>query len=724
MKQLAVLPSSALALSLVTALGVASPGCGDGSVTGPIDEGDGASGDPGPSAYVLAFVGTTPVISLPAQSTTLRFRLTQGTTTPVPDATVSFELSGNGGSLNVTSATTDPSGNTSIHFIAGTAAASLELTASADQANPVTIAIEVQIPSTGDINVNVTSTTRIPVSRAEISMFVTSSSTSAYSCPGLYGSTTLPTTPYAFSLTNVPGQHLFSDLATGSVAAVIAYGYTAAGDQVARGCVDNVTVAGGVVTPANVSFTQLPTPMTGDYDALVAFDLGDALPQPYEGYVDTVTTWLGNPAAVITYYILAQVDDFLTITGFLDVPGSSPTRRATLAEILADSNMAHYVTFRTLSAGLDTKLSQDGTVGPTYNATKTVAANVRTMVSAFEMGSRLDFGAQVGVTGKYPIDEMYQAMVFTWQLGCAQGDTGCIRRAISLSETTYSPIHANYDDQVTLASIAGTSERFKALAPPHPIPFSYGAVILVGLSEVAFPSICTGCSSLGDVMGHLINCSGLGSWLSSQLGGIISASAATGFCTTGLSQAATYVTNEAVSLTTVNAAHLESVDPTGGQNGGELYLIDADQNLQPELLRDLRMNVRWADPASSIPPPDVTAPATGKGRRAATDCATDSACAATESCQLIPSYLEVRELETTCKKAVGAVAGRDNCTQNAECRSGTCVRPGNTGTGKCFLACDTPTDCGGATCDPNRTTVSLETTRTGLGNAYGQGCGP
>jgi hypothetical protein len=702
-------------------------GCDGSSVIGPIDgDGGNASGDPGANARLLAFVGTAPVISLPSQNTGLRFRLTQGATTTISDAPITFELTGSGGTINATSVNTDSAGIATIHFIAGSAAASLELTASADQANPVTVSIQIQVPDGGDVNVNVTSAARIPVTRAEISLFVTSSIAGAYTCNGLYAAATLPTTTSAYSLTNVPGQHLFSGLPTGSVAAALVYGYTAAGDKVARGCVEKVIVAGGVAAQANVSLTQLSTSMTGSYDVLVTLDLGDALPQPYEGYVTKVTTWLANPAAVVTYYFLAQVDDALP-TGFLDLPGTST--RATLEQILGD--LGNYSTFSGLSTALDSKLSNDTTVGSSYNAAKTVAADVRTMVSAFDMGSRFAFGTEVGMTGKYPIDEMYEAMVFTWRLGCALGDTGCIRRPIALSETSYSPIHANYQMTVTHAPIAGTTERFKAVAPVHPLPFSYGAVILVGLSEVVFPSVCTtDCTSLGGVMVYLANCPVLGAWLAARVSALtsnfinIDPGDAALYCHDGLDRAAAYIEGEAISLTTVDAAHLESVDPAGGTNGGELFLIDADLNLKPELVRDLKMFVRWVDPTSSIPPPDVTAPVTGKGRFTATDCASDPACAAPESCQLIPSFLEVRRLETTCKKAVGTVAGRASCTASTECRSGTCVRPGGVGVGKCFLACDSSADCGGSTCDPNRTLVSLESTRVGLGNAPGQGCNP
>ena len=43
------------------------------------------------------------------------------------------------------------------------------------------------------------------------------SAAGAFTCNGLYAAATLPTTSYTFSLTNVPGQHLFQGLTTGSL---------------------------------------------------------------------------------------------------------------------------------------------------------------------------------------------------------------------------------------------------------------------------------------------------------------------------------------------------------------------------------------------------------------------------------------------------------------------------------------------------------------------------
>ena len=135
-------------------------------------------------------------------------------------------------------------------------------------------------------------------------------------------------------------------------------------------------------------------------------------------------------------------------------------------------------------------------------------------------------------------------------------------------------------------------------------------------------------------------------------------------------------------------------------------------------MRDAQLYVQWVNPSNAGQTQDLTAPITGHGRQTASGCASDAACGAAQSCQLIPHYLEVRALETTCQRAVGAVAGQAVCSADSQCRSGLCI------SGTCFAACTGASECGGRVCDPNRANVSLEPVRTGLGSAKGRGCMP
>ena len=82
----------------------------------------------------------------------------------------------------------------------------------------------------------------------------------------------------------------------------------------------------------------------------------------------------------------------------------------------------------------------------------------------------------------------------------------------------------------------------------------------------------------------------------------------------------------------------------------------------------------------------------------------------------MPSYLEVRAVETTCLPTVGDAAGGQSCAHDGDCRSGLCAA------GACFMACHDSTQCGSGTCDPHGVSMSLDTVRAGLGSASGPGC--
>jgi hypothetical protein len=670
---------------------------------------------------VLSYGGSSPVTVYYGDSVDLGFTLKTSANAPVPSAPIDFALSGTVGTLAASRVLTDNAGGATARFTAGSADGEATITASAERAASVSVIIRVRVYPTGSIRVAVSSGTRIPVGRADISLYVAAPGI-VPTCAALSAAGTLPATPYTWGLSAVPGSHQFDNLATASNVVAFVTGFNGTGTLIARGCVEGASVAARQTTSVNVVLSQLPSVLAGDYDVLQAVDLGNALPQPYDDYLDIVTRTLAYPAQVVVYYILQQIDANLG-TMFLTVPGT--TRTATLDEVFA--NPASYATWSLVSAGLDTFLA--ARIGQRYSDVKSVAGSIRGLVTAFEVGNHFQLASQSGgPANSYEIEESWRAMVYTWGFGCAQGDTGCARHGLQLANTRYAPINVDYKALTTHEPLAGNppvTERFKVEPEQHDVPLSYGAVILIALEYLVYPRLgCSNCQSLGDFLGSLVNCSAVGTWIANNFG-VVDAQTATQLCTLGVQMAGTAVEDQVIALTVGGTGpHLSSVERAGIGGGGEFYLIDANQDLKTELVKDLKMYVQWHDPNDVPLTLDITAPITGHGREAATHCQTDGDCSSAKSCQLLPSYLEIRELETTCKPVVGTTAGRQSCTQNTQCRSGLCIGAGAGVSGSCFAACTASAQCGGGICDPNRATMSLESVRAGLGSAPGSGCNP
>jgi hypothetical protein len=729
-------------------------GCGDDSGgIGPVDGGgvpfeDGGAGnrDGGPrtdggagqdggatEGRALTFDGTSPVTVYYGQFADLSFTLRTASGAAVQGAAVQFSLSGSGGFLSLSLASTNTSGKVSVRFNAGASDADLTLTASTERAPNATVALRVRVQPLGAVDVRVSAAIppRIALARAGISLYAYAPGATGSSCAALASLATLPPTPFTFMVPAVPGAHLFDSISTGSTLIAFVRGYNATADLVARGCVEGAVVAGGQTTTINVVLGQLPSILAGDYDVLQSINLGAAIPAPYEDYVNTVTRALSDPAGVAVYYALRQVDASLG-THFMDWdPQNTGTQRlATLEEVYA-----HRSTFNTwnyLSAALDAELTRR--LGQTYTDVKTIGGDIRTLVTAFEVGSHLQL-ATATQPNVYHVHESWRAIVFNWRYGCGTNDLGCARRAFQLANTHYAPVNVEYDANTSYAPLGGTSpetERYQVLPDAHHVPFSYGAVILIALSELVFPAIpgCGNCHSLADVFLNLVNCSALGTWISTTVNNylgyqFIDPAQATSFCTSGLTALANRAEEDLLNLT---VGGFDSVfvtkDQPGIGGGGIFYLVDANHDLKTERVQDLQMYVRWQDPANPAFTQDVTAPITGHGRESATHCATDLACGSSQSCQPIPSYLEVRALETTCARAVGATPGRQSCTQNNQCRSGICLGATQSAPGACFAACMLAAHCATGTCDPNRVALDLDGVRNGLGDAMAQGCNP
>ncbi|MBI2375134.1 MAG: hypothetical protein HYV07_14150 [Deltaproteobacteria bacterium] len=684
----------------------------------PLDAGfaDSGASDSGVATRVLAFQGTSPVVLAPTTNQDLRFLLRMSSGTPVSNEVVRFQANGTAGMLNVASAITDASGIAIVRFIGGATAGQSTVTATADGASPVSIVVQVQASPTGGLVVNVTSATRIPVTSAEALVYV---GTTVPTCAQIIGAATPPTATLAASFAALPGSRTFQNQAVGSRVTVYATGTAASGLVVGSGCAEGTVIPSGSNATVNISLTQRPTTFIGEYDVLLHFQLGDALPHPYDTTVGLVADILSYPAGYAIYATLKYADQQLGF-GFVDwtPPGETVERPATYDEV--SSNPTIFNTWREASRLLDDLLVSQ--LGQTYVDITNVGEDVSGIVRDFEVGARWSLEAKT--TSGYQITETWRALVYSWQLGCPNGDLGCSRRPMALegANARYAPAAAVYDVAINLASLPapGETERFEVIPADHEIVFRYGAVILLALNQLVFPNLPGGLAgnSLGAVLGNIVNCADVAVTLANLTG--LTVVPFENLCNAGVAAAAAVVENQLLALDTAGAPGLVGRSEAGLTGGGHFYLLDTDHDLSTELVRDVTVYAQWNDPADPSLTQDVTAPITGAGRRAASNCNTDLDCTGGKVCHAIASYLEVQDVERDCRRKIGSTPGMGACTLDAQCESGLCLRNGASGT--CFEACNGVGSCAAGACRADGAIVDLDTVRSGLGEATTDAC--
>lgn len=686
-------------------------GNGDGTNNGDDDE------NKTPEGRDLVFNGTSPVDVFYGQQQQLAFTLTTRSGVKVSGQNVRFSLQGEGGTLNVQEAATDANGVARVTFTAGNADATVTVRASADNANDVAVTVNVKVNPVGSLRVAVTSQTRIPVTRAELLVY-RGPAQNVPSCDYLDTATTLPTATFTAELPAVPGNRTFTDQPHGQSVTVLASGYNANGDLIGVGCTDGSGIIGGQTTTLSVAIQQLPSVLEGDYDVLLKIDLGQALPEPYESWVETVTGILSDPAGYAVYQAMRYSDLNSGFTTFVTVnDGAGGTRIATWREV--SDNPGTFNMWNSASNYVDTMLANQ--FGSNYTTVTTVGGDIRQAITAFEVGSGFSLSSTASA-GIYRVDERWNDLVFTWRLSCAAGDLGCARRPVQLDDTNYAPVTTTYNALATRAPDENATERFEVVSDPHVFSLRYGAIIMIALNEVIFPSLPGGLASdsLAGVLHNLIDCASVGQAIAGAIG-IGDASMYEGFCGFGLDYAATTIENRVLELEVGGNPELGPKEQTGALGGGVFYLVDADHDLATELVRDLEMQIQWND-AEEGSNEDILAPIEGEGRLAADGCDADAACQAGLFCQPIPHYLKVKKAEQTCLKPVGDALGEEPCNADNECASGICVgdSPGVAGT--CFSACVSDTACGLGTCMDAAAFLPLDSVLQGLGEASLSSC--
>ncbi|MBI4821689.1 MAG: hypothetical protein HY791_35840 [Deltaproteobacteria bacterium] len=665
---------------------------------------------------ILRFEGTSPVLLAPSGSADLRFSLRMTSGTAVANQVIRFNATGTAGNLNVATVTTDAGGFGTVRFVAGAAAGQSTVTANADGAAAISVTVRVDANPSAGLVLNVSSTTRIPVAASEALVYL---GATVPTCAQLAAATTLPTATMGATFTALPGSRTFPNQPIGSRVTVYATGTSAPGFVVGMACVEGTIIPTSGNATVNLVLTQAPTKFAGEYDVLLHFQLGDALPEPYDGTVGLISDILSYPAGYAVYATLKYSDQQIGTSFVTWTPPSETVERlATYDEV--SNNPTIFNVWREASRLVDDLLVAQ--LGQTYLDVTNVGEDVARLVRDFEVGARWSLEAKT--TSGYQITETWRSLVYTWQLGCPNGDFGCARRPMSLegANARYAPAAASYDIAINLASLAapGETERWEVIPATHPIVFRYGAVIMLALNQLVFPSLPGGLAgnSLGEVLQNLINCTDVGTSLGNVTG--LSPTIFENLCTAGVAAGATAIENQVLALETNDDATIVGRSQSGVTGGGRFYLLDANHDLETELVRDVTVYAQWTDPTNPGFSQDITAPITGLGRRAATGCNTDVDCTMGRVCQAVPSYLEVRGLERDCRRKVGNTAGQGACTQDVQCESGLCLMSGPSGT--CFEACNGAGTCAVGTCRPGGAVIDLDSVRTGLGDATTDAC--
>jgi hypothetical protein len=643
---------------------------------------------------------------------------------PVGGAPVSFQFGGGVGSLASGGATTDANGHASVHFIAGSMTGQGTLIATADLAPEVTVTIVVTENPKADLIVEVSSSARIAVANAGASIYIAPAGR-APTCAELNAAAT-PPAPTLFAMYSaVPGSQTFSNQMTGSVVTVLATGTSTQGLVVARGCTEGAQLAGGRTTTVHVTLDQLPTDFSGNYDVLLNMNLGATLPPPYDTIIDTIVGVLSDPAGWAVYQVMSVVDARLSTTFLVwTPPGMTMSRQATLDEV--DANQSQFPIWLAARNWLDSLLRMQ--LGTPYVQVTEVGTDIAHIVRNFDVGARYAITSTRTQNSMTPservqITESWRALVFQWQLGCPAGDMGCARRPIELSgmNANLAPASATYGAAISWSprtTSPAQSERFHVALDPHRIDLRYGAIILLVLDQIVFPSLPGGLASnsLSGVIANIVQCRNVASAISNATG--IPAVVIMGFCQGAVDAAAMAIENQVLSIDSANNPGIAGgLSPSGG---GELYLVDRDHDLRTETVEDLTTYIAWTTAGGTTGP---STPVTGHGRRAASLCTHDADCASGLVCTPIPSYLEVRELENDCRRPVGGVAGAMPCTQNADCASNLCFA--SAGRNICYAACaGSGAACSMGTCTSGAAVVDLDSVMAGLGDATATACVP
>jgi hypothetical protein len=703
----------ALALASLVSTGACN-GCDD-PLTGadgnklPVDNNNTDEGGP----RELLYVGEDAPELIRNASTSLRFTLKElATGAPVVGEAIAIELSGSVVTLGATALPTDEGGAINVPVTAGDLLGEAVITAKAMDVDGKVLEAGVIVKVVEDpvagLHVAVSSEARVEVGSADVRVYA---GVNPPTCATLLAAASPPNGLYTATFAPLPNEDVFTDLTTGWRATVLARGENEYGTIVASGCEETGELPGGVITDVDTVLDQGKTRFEGDYDVLMHMALGDALPSPYDDNVELITALLADPAGYALYFALREADRQMG-TEFVTRNGVEQTYRQ------VEQDPSNFPTWQWGQGELDQLLIDQ--LGQTYIDITDVGAGVRDVVTDFEVGGRFSMtqnGADVLL-----INEEWQDVVLYWPLGCTEPDgttnMACARRPLQLADDDLAPVITAYGAVVDFAPTAEESETFSVTSDAHGLTLRYGALLLAILNQVVFPALPgdIAADNFGDVLSNIVGCANIAIAVSDDA---FVQSLVEGFCEAGLDIAAAEIEDQLLGLE-VGAAQI-------GQEGlsaqGVFTLVDADHDLETELVSAYAYDVQWFDPNDAAASEDISAPITGAGRRAWTPCVDDGTCGAGSTCQVRGSYLRIAALEQGCNRAIGDLAGGAACTHDDDCGIGLCAPVGAGGTMACAELCDASADCAaGFACMQTGGLLSLDSVMDGLGDIGFPGC--
>jgi hypothetical protein len=280
-------------------------GGSDGGTDGTLPIG-GGNGN-GTATRTLALNGSSPITLFFQDHVDLAFTLSEKDGSASVGAEVSYSLNGNYATLSAASSVTTSQGIATVRLTGGNTRGNVLLTASAVDADDVTVTVNVKEATDGTLIVQVNSGTRIPVSAANVRVYRGANGSVTQTCSGLTAAATLPNAAYTADLETVPGEHQFDTVSHNSNITVWVDGSNADGMVVGHGCVEGNTIQGGADNVIVVTITQEATTIANDYDALLHIDLATGLPEPYDTYVNTTADVFGNPVGYGSWLALKSL---------------------------------------------------------------------------------------------------------------------------------------------------------------------------------------------------------------------------------------------------------------------------------------------------------------------------------------------------------------------------------------------------------------------------------
>ncbi len=412
---------------------------------------------------VLAFYGGTSELSVAyvdANGGIANARVTATLVDPGGNEVASIE----GTQLNSANATTNAQGIATFTLTAGMRSANFKVKASAQDAQPVQWDVSVAREGAGGINVRMTYDTNAgrydftQIAAGRVDLF------NGQNCDLLRASATMLAGAFIGAevspLNEVDNSVGIGDLDDGASFSVAATGRNANGNVLTFGCLDGVTIAGGMVQELEVPMTDLPLSFKGNYNVVHRFDLTDLLANSENTTLATV----------------AQVMEVLRILG------TGGERGQALTDLLCDyvdigegtCDLVRSIGGRLVDEAFERVIPPNVlTLLEAISDVMSIFTDL-TVVGVIQLDDQMADGTIVGN------DNRWQKFQFTWRTGCPEGEDCTREFALGDLSVDDRPIFGTFN-----ANQDGSTLNIEA----HSITFRYGLIALGIINSWVVPRL-------------------------------------------------------------------------------------------------------------------------------------------------------------------------------------------------------------------------------------------